>query len=196
MSRRIFQDDRMPWSLFLPMTMAVAVGVLIADGVRYAIGEVFAARAVASDVPMSSPNAAPVADTIAPPSTAAPGAMRSSISGDAATTAPSAMNAAALQPQPAGTVAPTATASSPAVSPSSSATAIGTAPVSRAPAANSASPSTPPGPAVEQLQGSIGARRDQQPRACINGTVAVRDRNGWQQELSGDRPVRCEQTGP
>src|SRR5690606_20545909 len=32
------RDDVSPWSFFMPVTLAVLVGVLAADGVRYALG--------------------------------------------------------------------------------------------------------------------------------------------------------------
>ena len=36
-----FRDDAPPWSFFIPITLAVMVGVLAADAIRYAIGTVF-----------------------------------------------------------------------------------------------------------------------------------------------------------
>lgn len=36
-----FRDDAPPWSFFIPITLAVIVGVLAADAIRYAIGTVF-----------------------------------------------------------------------------------------------------------------------------------------------------------
>src|SRR5699024_6789890 len=36
-----FRDDAPPWSFFIPITLAVIVGVLAADAIRYAIGSVF-----------------------------------------------------------------------------------------------------------------------------------------------------------
>ncbi|TYT25085.1 hypothetical protein FZO89_01670 [Luteimonas viscosa] len=42
-----------------------------------------------------------------------------------------------------------------------------------------------------ELPGAIVARRDGAPAACINGTVALRDANGWQQQLENDAPVAC-----
>ena len=44
------------------------------------------------------------------------------------------------------------------------------------------------------LPGALLARRDGAPEACINGTVAWRDENGWQQRLVDDAPVACVET--
>jgi len=44
---------------------------------------------------------------------------------------------------------------------------------------------------VPSLPGAIVARRDGAPEACIGGTVAWRDENGWQQRLENDAPVAC-----
>lgn len=41
------------------------------------------------------------------------------------------------------------------------------------------------------LPGALLARRDGAPAACINGTIALRDENGWQQQLENDAPVAC-----
>ncbi|WP_238346235.1 hypothetical protein [Luteimonas saliphila] len=45
--------------------------------------------------------------------------------------------------------------------------------------------------AVPELPGAIVARRDGAPEACINGTIALRDENGWQQRIENDAPVPC-----
>lgn len=45
--------------------------------------------------------------------------------------------------------------------------------------------------AMPSLPGAIVARRDGAPEACINGTIAWRDENGWQQRLENDAPVAC-----
>lgn len=61
MNRRAFQDDTPPWSFFLPVTLAVVVGVLVADAVRLAIGAVFVREAVestAAGTPAKAPPAA------------------------------------------------------------------------------------------------------------------------------------------
>lgn len=59
-----------------------------------------------------------------------------------------------------------------------------TAPASPAKQAERAAP--PP-----SLPGAIVARRDGDPAACINGTVALRDENGWRQQLENNVPVPC-----
>ncbi|MGJ4729502.1 hypothetical protein [Luteimonas sp. SDU101] len=41
------------------------------------------------------------------------------------------------------------------------------------------------------LPGAMLARRDGAPAACIHGTIALRDENGWQQQLENDAPVAC-----
>src|SRR5690606_28225411 len=41
------------------------------------------------------------------------------------------------------------------------------------------------------LPGAIAAKRDGAPEACINGSIALRDANGWQQRLENDAPVPC-----
>lgn len=45
-----------------------------------------------------------------------------------------------------------------------------------------------------RLPGPSVARRDGGERACINGTVARRASNGWEQEVVGDAPARCVAT--
>ncbi|MDH7452575.1 hypothetical protein QF205_05675 [Luteimonas composti] len=47
------------------------------------------------------------------------------------------------------------------------------------------------GAAPPALPGALLARRDGAPAACINGTIALRDENGWQQQLENDAPVAC-----
>lgn len=44
---------------------------------------------------------------------------------------------------------------------------------------------------VPTLPGAMLARRDGAPEACINGTIALRNENGWQQRLENDAPVAC-----
>lgn len=62
------RDDAPPWSFFLPVTLAVVVGVLAADAIRYAIGTVFG-----TDAPVPAqvePAPGPTAE--APPAPADP----------------------------------------------------------------------------------------------------------------------------
>jgi hypothetical protein len=58
---------------------------------------------------------------------------------------------------------------------------------------------TAPAPAAAaplRLPGPSAARRDGEERACINGTVARRAENGWEQETIDDAPARCMATSP
>lgn len=50
--------------------------------------------------------------------------------------------------------------------------------------------------ALPSLPGPTSARRDGDPRACINGTVVYRRSNGWEQGLHDDAPVRCRAKSP
>src|SRR5690606_28938615 len=55
-----FRDDAPPWSFFIPVTLAVIVGVLAADAIRYAIGTVFGGDEAPSQVeagPRDAPDA-------------------------------------------------------------------------------------------------------------------------------------------
>ncbi len=143
MNRRGFQDDAPPWSFFLPVTLAVAVGVLLADAARLAIGTVFVRDAAESAAPAKAP---------APPSEAA------SVGEDA--------------------------------------------PAARAPATPDATPdakaTTKPANDTDApgLPGPMSAMRDDSERACINGTVAERRPNGWEQALEDDAPLRCIADSP
>lgn len=136
MNRRQFQDGSPPWSFFIPITLAVVLGLLIADGVRFAIGMVFVEEAVA-EAPLAAPR-------------------------DAVESAPV---QAATAPKPAAATAPT-----------------------RAPPPKALEP--------ERLPGPSSARRNGDARACINGTVALRVGNGWEQEVLEDAPARCVATSP
>ena len=44
---------------------------------------------------------------------------------------------------------------------------------------------------VPVLPGAIVAKRDGAPEACINGSIALRAENGWEQRLENDAPVPC-----
>lgn len=194
MGRPMIDDDRTLWSLFLPIALAVAFGVLLADGVRYAVVQVFVDRLA------SSP------DTIdLPRSIAAPAVAPTRTQPAPADVAPAASTAAAdagkaTSPTDATTAVPTPPPSAASAAAPDAMTADSQAPSSATATPSTAVASPPPGTAapdaIERLPGSTVARRDGLPRACIDGRVAVRSRNGWQQELSFDRPVRCEQIGP
>lgn len=144
MNRRGFRDDAPPWSFFLPVTLAVVLGVLIADAIRLAIGAIFVRDSVEAVVPASRPDAPSEEDE------------------DTA-------------PEPAQTQA----------------TAPG------AVVADSPAQAAPPAQAdVPALPGPISAMRDGDARACINGGIAERRPNGWEQGLENDAPVRCTAVSP
>ena len=64
-----FRDAAPPWSFFIPTTLAVIVGVLAADAIRYAIGSVFGGDDALVQVDAGSPEpAAP--EPVAPASPA------------------------------------------------------------------------------------------------------------------------------
>lgn len=142
MNRRGFQDDAPPWSFFLPVTLAVVVGVLIADAARLAIGAVFVRDAPESAAPAEAPAKAP-----APP------------------------DAAASPDENVPAQAPT----------------VPDAEAATKPAADTDAPGLP---------GPMSAMRDDSKRACINGTVAERRPNGWEQALEDDAPLRCTADSP
>lgn len=48
-----------------------------------------------------------------------------------------------------------------------------------------------PAAGVPVLPGPIVARRDGAAEACINGSIALRAENGWEQRLENDAPVPC-----
>jgi hypothetical protein len=143
MNRRGFQDDAPPWSFFLPVTLAVVVGVLLADAARLAIGAVFVRDAAESAAPAKAPTKAPV-----PPDEAA--------------------------------------------------SAGENAPPAQAPATPDAKATTKPADDIDApgLPGPMSAMRDDSKRACINGTVAERRPNGWEQALADDAPLRCIADSP
>jgi len=70
MNRRGFQDDAPPWSFFLPVTLAVVIGILVADAVRLAIGAVFVRETAETRAPPRAP--APAAEAAEPAGTPAP----------------------------------------------------------------------------------------------------------------------------
>ena len=91
-------------------------------------------------------------------------------------------------PVEAGDPAPAEVGAAAAVSPPEAAP-----PPARAPRAVSAVPDGGGDAAasVPSLPGAIVARRNGAPEACIGGTIAWRDENGWQQRLENDAPVAC-----
>lgn len=62
MNQRGFRDDAPPWSFFLPVTLAVVLGSLIADAVRLATGAVFESDEVETAEPAKTPAKATAVD--------------------------------------------------------------------------------------------------------------------------------------
>ena len=162
MSRNGIRDEAAPWSFFLPVTLAVVAGVLVAGWVQRGIDKVFGEddRRAAQAGPARDGEAPSRAGEHAGPDGRAPEIVPA---------------AAAPRKEAAPPAAPPRAAES--ASPAEAATALAAA----APAAE----------ALPALPGAILARRDGAPEACIHGTIATRDSNGWQQKLENDAPVRC-----
>lgn len=99
-----FRDDAPPWSFFIPVTLAVIVGVLAADAIRHAIGTVFGDDDPPEQVEAVTREAAPPRREAASPAPAEPAPR-----GDAAATADAPV---APAPPPAGP--PEAAAADPA----------------------------------------------------------------------------------
>lgn len=92
---------------------------------------------------------------------------------------------------------PVASASTPVAAPvAAGAKAAAQAATTASPAATSATPAPAAIAAPLRLPGPSAARRDGEERACINGTVARRASNGWEQEMLDDAPARCMATSP
>lgn len=51
-----------------------------------------------------------------------------------------------------------------------------------------------PGAFDPRLPGLLEAKRQGLNRACIGGTISVRELNGWSQELEGGHPQKCVAT--
>jgi|SRR5690606_37902792 len=71
-----FRDDAPPWSFFIPVTLAVIVGVLAADAIRHAIGTVFGSGDDALEQVEAEPRQAPEPQRQAEPQAAAEPAPR------------------------------------------------------------------------------------------------------------------------
>ena len=152
-----------PWSLFVPVALAVLVGGLAAGlllrGIDTALRSDAPVVAVDAVVPVAVvPPAGPDTRVPAPPD--AP---------------PERARAAPMQADGAGGLPPPAQSEG-----------VGS-PVVAAAAAPSFEPAAP----VPTLPGAIAARREGASEACIHGTVARRDPHGWQQRLENDAPVAC-----
>lgn len=163
MNRSGIRDDVAPWSFFLPVMLAVVVGVLVAGLVQRGIDMVFGNDVDAASEPALARMPAGDAPAQAVPAEAAPTPERSREA------APEPASRAG-QGEPQATVAIADPATAAAVGESGEAVAA---------------------PAVPVLPGAMVARRDGAPEACINGTIAIRDANGWQQRLENDAPVAC-----
>lgn len=50
------------------------------------------------------------------------------------------------------------------------------------------------GASIPQLPGLLEANRQGLDRACIGGTVSLRESNGWSQEMSSGMPEKCVAT--
>src|SRR5690554_4813448 len=61
-----FRDDAPPWSFFIPVTLAVIVGVLAADAIRYAISTVFGSDDTPRQVEAAPEDPPAVAERVAP----------------------------------------------------------------------------------------------------------------------------------
>ncbi|HST43641.1 MAG TPA: hypothetical protein VLK29_00285 [Luteimonas sp.] len=123
------------WSLVLPVSLAVMLGVLAADLVKLVIRALHASE----QVPVESAEAAPAAAVAVV---------------EATTVAAGGGDAAAVE--------------------------VG----------------KPLAGVLQVLPGPSSARRDGDPRACINGTLVYRRSNGWEQGLHDDAPVRCRAGSP
>lgn len=148
MNRRGFRDDAPPWSFFLPVTLAVVLGVLIADAIRLAVGAIFVRERDAVIAPAKAPSPRAI---VSPEEASAPSAQAEPVQATASDT--------------------------PAARPSTQ---------DESPAQIEAS----------ELPGPISAIRDRDAQACINGTIAERRPNGWEQSLENDAPVRCTAVSP
>lgn len=164
------RDDAPPWSFFIPVTLAVMVGVLAADGIRYAISTVFdtgeATAQTAAERRAPAAGAAPVAGPESGPA------------GAAVREPPVSPDGVAAPVPPAGREAGTDTTATPAP----------TAPDLPGPADGNGMMQ---GSDVRELPDSMTARRDGNPEACVNGTVVRRVEGGWEQALENDAPVPC-----
>lgn len=132
MTLRRLRDDAPPWSFFLPVLLAVALGVLLADVVKLAVSAIFGS----DDAPVT---AAPMAAGSGP----YPDAFILDDADDALVEVGEVQAGETLM-----------------------------------------------------LPGPIAAMRDGAARACINGTVALQQPNGWVQGLEGNAPLRCRASSP
>ncbi len=150
MGSRGIRDDVAPWSFFLPVTLAVVVGGLLAGLVLRGIDAVFFSATDATEIARR-----PVA--VQREATASPRSAPDTRASDA------------------------------------SSTAAADSPARDAASGVAASPAESAQEAPPVLPGAIVARREGAPEACINGTIALRADNGWEQRLEHDVPVPCRE---
>lgn len=178
------RDDVPPWSFFLPVALAVAVGVLLADGVKFALHRVVGGPDVASPA-AAPPPPAPAAE--APADDRVPAESLPRIAPSNAVAEPDTAAPAGAADAPAAT----AEAAVDAIDAQRSADAADPAPVSQG------GPATAPATGdMPELPGPMTAMRDNAQQACIGGTVANRHPSGWEQALDSDRPLRCNASSP
>lgn len=167
-----FRDDAPPWSFFIPVTLAVIVGVLAADAIRFAIGTVFDGDEAGQVAPSPSSDADAQAQAraeAAADAAAEAAAVRESGQPDSSTApAPGSPAAQIESDDPPGSAAATTEFEE----------ALGLDEASQA-------------GGVLELPDSMTARRDGEPAACVNGTVVQRVEGGWEQVLEHDAPVAC-----
>lgn len=126
MARNYHRDEYTPWSFVLPMTLAVALGILASDLVKLGVGMIVAKAAIES-----------FNENVRRQTT--PGHL------------PARSNTPEIEP-----------------------------PIKYGPDAFS-----------DELPGLLEANRRRLDRACIGGTVSIRQPNGWSQDLSEGSPKRC-----
>lgn len=156
------RDDAPPWSFFLPVTLAVVVGVVTAALLLRGIDAVFGDRGNAAQ--------AEEARAHAPERTGESGrATGPGLPPDAEASAHPSVDRDAVHQEP----------RQPAPARESTADSAGTVPA--------------PGEALglPMLPGAVVAKRDGAPEACINGSIALRAENGWEQRLENNAPVPC-----
>lgn len=158
------RDDAPPWSFFIPVTLAVMVGVLAADGIRYAIGTVFDTGDASGQAVRDTREAAPPAPAPSEASSVADGTSADGMEREG-------LEVSASEDGPRETAPPSAL-------------------VAASPAADELDDGAQDS-GVRELPDSMTARRDGDPEACVNGTVVRRVEGGWEQALEHDAPIPC-----
>lgn len=158
------RDDVSPWSFFMPVTLAVLVGVLAADGVRYALGTTSGDDEAAVQAQGDDPR----------PPDAGPPAL------DARGGDPVDPRVVAERTSAGAVVPERAPAGDAALSAEADGFEGGDFPAEDVVSND-----------VRELPDSMTARRDGDPEACVNGTVVRRVAGGWEQALEDDAPIPC-----